>query len=118
MRISDDFLKCVGFVAKDAVSARYGGTAFIVGIPYDDRTGFWHVITAKHVADAIGNNGCIISMNGKDGSVIHAQPMGVRWYYHPTELDSVDVAVMPFASKNHGQYDIIPIPISRFATAR
>jgi len=55
-------------------------------------------------------------MNGTDGLPRFIKNGGgIRWFNHPTD-DSVDVAVIPFASGIIGQYDIQDIPISMFAT--
>jgi len=39
-----------------------------------------------------------------------------RWWYHPTEAESVDVAVTPFAPGMFGDYDIEYIPEQTFAS--
>ena len=107
--------KSVGFVSRDTNPLQYGGTAFLVQVPYDDHSGCLHLVTAKHVADVVGSN-CVIGMNGKDGLPLFAKCQGVQWFYHPTEADSVDAAVLPFASSRINDYDISPIPTEIFAT--
>jgi hypothetical protein len=115
MRIADEIAKSVGFVSRDTDPLRYGGTAFLVQVPYDATSGCLHLVTAKHVADAVGPN-CVIGMNGKDGLPLFAKTQGVEWFHHPTEPDSVDAAILPFASTRTSEYDISPIPIEIFAT--
>lgn len=114
MRIADEIIKSVGFVSRDTDPLRYAGTAFVVQIPYDDTSGCLHLVTAKHVADLIGAD-FVIGFNGKDGKPLFVKNGGVPWYFHPTEPDSVDVAVMPFASARIREYDLSPIPIQIFA---
>lgn len=114
MRIADEIIKSVGFVSRDTDPLRYAGTAFIVHVPFDATTGYLHLVTAKHVADAVGAD-FVIGFNGKDGRPLFVKNGGVPWYFHPEEADSVDVAVIPFASSRIEEYDISPIPVDIFA---
>jgi hypothetical protein len=57
-------------------------------------------VTAKHVAAALDPGEVLIAMNAKDGAPLFLQKGDTPWFYHPTEPDSVDVAVMPFGSGN------------------
>jgi hypothetical protein len=122
MRIPDELIKSVGFVsrynpdANGGVSLQFGGTAFIVGVRIDDTFGLAHLVTAKHVADAIKPAEAVIAMNGKDGRPLFLRTGDTKWFYHPTEEASVDVAVLPFGSVRFDQYDIAWIPESIFAT--
>lgn len=63
MRIPDHLLKSVGFVSRwdtDGDGALdFGGTAFIVGAHTDERFGLAHLVTAKHVAEAIEPAGSV-----------------------------------------------------------
>jgi len=114
MRIADEITKSVGFVSRDSDPLRYAGTAFIVQVPFDATSGCLHLVTAKHVADVVGAD-FVIGFNGKDGKPLFVKNGGVPWYFHPTEEDSVDVAVIPFASSRIREYDISPIPVEIFA---
>lgn len=114
MRIADEIIKSVGFVSRDTDPLRYAGTAFVVQIPYDDTSGCLHLVTAKHVADVVGAD-FVIGFNGKDGQPLFVKNGGVPWYFHPTESDFVDVAVMPFASARILEYDLSPVPVQIFA---
>ncbi len=114
MRIADEIIKSVGFVSLDTDPLRYAGTAFIVQVPYDECSGCLHLVTAKHVADVVGAD-FVIGFNGKDGKPLFVKNGGVPWYFHPKEPDSVDVAVIPFASSRVRDYDISPIPVQIFA---
>lgn len=120
MRIPDQLIKCVGFVAHDREPVQYGGTAFIVGVRGEDgEGGFLHLVTAKHVAEAIEPGPYLIGMNGKDGRKILLKSGDTnpqQWWYHPTERDSVDVAVTPFATAIMDEYDVEWIPEDSFAT--
>jgi hypothetical protein len=122
MRIPDRLLKCVGFVSRyepddeGGSQLRFGGTAFIVGILMDGKVGLAHIVTAKHVAESIEPGEAVITMNAKDGMPLSLRTGGQKWFYHPTEKDSVDVAVMPFGSPRFQEYDIEWIPEEVFAT--
>jgi rhodanese-related sulfurtransferase len=115
MRISDGLLKTVGFVSRfepegDGALLRFGGTAFIVGVRTEHDYSLAHIVTAKHVAEAIAPTEAVIAMNGKDGEPLFLRTGDQQWFYHPTEPDSVDVAVMPFGSRRFHEYDIEWIP--------
>jgi len=110
MRVADEIIKSVGFVSRDTEPLRYAGTAFVVQVPCGENSGLLHVVTAKHVADVVGAD-FVIGFNGKDGEPLFVKNGGVPWYLHPTEPDSVDLAVIPFASSRIREYDISPIPV-------
>lgn len=114
MRIADEIAKSVGFVSRDTDPLRYAGTAFVVQVPGEETSGWLHLVTAKHVADAVGAD-FVIGFNGKDAMPLFVKNAGVPWYFHPTESHCVDVAVIPFASSRIHDYDISPIPVGIFA---
>jgi len=121
MRIPDRLLKSVGFVSRfqpegDGALLQFGATAFIVGVHTDEKFGLAHIVTAKHVAQAIAPAEAVIAMNAKDGAPLFLRTGEARWFYHPTEPDSVDVAVMQFGSHRFQDYDIEWIPEDMFAT--
>ncbi|MGH9745206.1 MAG: hypothetical protein ACRD59_03750 [Candidatus Acidiferrales bacterium] len=122
MRIADRLLKCVGFVSRyepddeGGSRLRFGGTAFIVGVLMDGNIGLAHLVTARHVVEAIEPGETVITMNAKDGMSLSLRTGNQKWFYHPTEKDSVDVAVMPFGSARFNEYDIEWIPEGMFAT--
>src|ERR1700683_699259 len=122
MRIADRLLKSVGFVSRydaDDEGGSYigfGGTAFIVGVLMDEKNVLAHLVTAKHVAKAIEADEGVIAMNGKDGMPLFLRTGSQKWFYHPTEEDSVDVAVMPFGSPRFNEYDIEWISEEVFVT--
>jgi hypothetical protein len=122
MRIPDRLLKSVSFVSRlepegDGARLCFGGTAFIVGVHTDEKFGLAHIVTAKHVALAIEPAEAVIAMNAKDGLPRYLRTGNQPWFYHPTEPESVDVAVLPFGCVNFQEYDIEWIPEDMFATA-
>ncbi len=116
MRIPDQIIKCVGFVSRFEEKLKFGGTAFVVGVHMDATHGYAHLVTAKHVAEAIEPAEAVIAMNAKDGHPLFLRTADARWFYHPTEPDSVDVAVLPFGSTRFAEYDITWVPEEIFAT--
>jgi hypothetical protein len=121
MRISDLLLKSVGFVSRyepdgDGVRLAFGGTAFIVGVRVAGDLSLAHFVMAKHVAEQIEPAEAVIAMNAKDGAPLYLRTGESHWFYHPTEKDSVDVAVMPFGSARFRDYDIAWIPEDIFVT--
>jgi hypothetical protein len=121
MRIADRVLKSVGFVSRFDGSDQpliFGGTAFIVGVKMDANANLVHLVTAKHVAEAIEPAEAVIGINAKDGAPRFLRTGEQKWFYHPTHKDTVDVAVMPLGSPNMGLYDIAFIPEADFATEK
>jgi len=121
MRIPDRILKTVGFVSRydpneDGARLMFGGTAFIVGVRTDKQFSLAHLVTAKHVAEAIEPAEAVFAMNAKDGKPLYLRTGDQQWFYHPTEPDSVDVAIMPFGSRRFQEYDIEWIPEDIFLT--
>lgn len=116
MRVSDDLLKCVGFVSRQVDPLQYRGTAFIVTVAAGGSYSVAHLVTAKHVAIELRAGESVIAFNGKDGAPRFAQIADAPWFFHPTEPDSVDVAIMPFAIPNTDDYDISPVPERLFTT--
>lgn len=122
MRISNNLLKTVGFVCPWEPDGAGGafihprGTAFLVDVEMEKNAGFKHIVTAKHVAKAIEQTEGVIVMNGKDGEPLFFRTAKERWFYHPEEEDSVDVAVLPFKSARINEYDVLGLPEAIFAT--
>jgi hypothetical protein len=121
VRISNLLTKSVGFVSRfeedaEGATLRFGGTAFIVGVPTDENFVLGHIVTAKHVAKAIQPDEAVIAMNAKDGLPLFLRTGSQQWFFHPTEADCVDVAVLPFGSPRFKEYDITWIPEAMFAT--
>jgi hypothetical protein len=122
MRVSDRLLKSVGFVSRynpddqGGANLKFGGTAFIVGVHMDEKYSLAHLVTAQHVAKAIEPDEAVIAMNAKDGAPLFLRTGTQKWFYHPTERDSVDVAAMPFGSARFHEYDIEWIPEEIFVT--
>ena len=78
--------------------------------------GLAHIVTAKHVAEAIEPAEAVIALNAKDGAPLFLRTGETQWFYHPTESDSVDVAVLPFGSARFNEYDIAYIPEDIFVS--
>jgi hypothetical protein len=120
MRIPDRLVKCTGFISHDLPTLDFIGTVFIVGI-HDGTPGnaLLHLVTAKHVAEVFDPGSCIIALNGKDGAPLFpkiGKEDDIQWFYHPTEPNAVDVAVVPFATARLDEYDIEWVPEEMFAT--
>ena len=116
MRIPDRLLNCVGFIAHDTPQITYGGTAFVVGIKSALKGSYLHLVTARHVAEAVEHGPFIVGLNLKaGGKVMLRSSEGARWWYHPSDK-STDVAVMPFAPSMYSDYDIQWISEAYFAT--
>jgi len=121
MRVSTHLLKCVGYVAERLPSVigqeEYDpyATGFFVGIR-SESTGRYHAlfVTAKHVADDLENHEIGFIANTKDGGTAPLSMASDKWFFHPTEASSVDIAVLPFFVDPN--FDIVLVQTELFAT--
>jgi hypothetical protein len=94
MRFNRDVRKSVVFLgypdfSKGPNGIRCEGTGFLLlykNTPY--------LVTARHVADLLGETGCVARINKNDGTSANVDGDIVRWYFHPDR--NVDVALTPF----------------------
>lgn len=96
MRVPDSLLNCVGFISHDRIRMRYIGTTFIVGVAGSLGNAYLHAVTAKHVAEEVQGRPFVIGLNFKDGKAGWLRSE-IKWWYHPTEPETTDVAVTIFA---------------------
>jgi hypothetical protein len=78
------------------------------------------LVTAKHVVDAVSGRSYVTRVNSSDGSpkpvwADTGSDANVKWWFHPTEADAVDVAVAPWVIAP--DEDIQSIPVELFLTA-
>jgi hypothetical protein len=74
-----------------------------------------HLLTAAHVAEELEGFDFYIQANKKDGTVaVIEADCNTRWWYHPTERDKVDAALMLLSVEDIMQLDISPIPVTMF----
>ena len=109
MRLDDDLRKTVVFFGFDDNTPGKGGircvgTGFLVG---HDTCGY--LVTAKHLAQGLGENPFLVRVNKKGGGSINlpansGEP-NIRWYEHPDP--NVDVAVMPVTLAEGSEFDAL-----------
>jgi len=117
MRVSDRIRNCVGFLSHAVTNPKYIGTGFLVAIRGRFDNAYVHLVTAAHVAEVLDPGDWLFGMNGKPPlGKIWLQGGTVKWWYHPTERDSVDCAVTIFASNKTHEYDMEYIPDVMFVT--
>lgn len=121
MRVDQEVLQCVVFVCRSKIlptenvriASSFIGTAFLVGISANQRKGsFMYLVTAKHVADSLGNEPFFVRLNTKKGACAYVAVQGIPWYYHPKD-ESCDVAVMPFGIPQD-VFDFKMLPLDMF----
>ena len=107
-------LKCVGFISHSQLDGpNYVGTVFLVAT----NDGMLHLVTAKHVAEVFDPGPFVIAMNAVDGKPRFLRGGdNIRWFYHPTESGSVDVAVCPFSVPDVNLFDARAINEKSFAS--
>jgi hypothetical protein len=101
MRISEELrASAISLATVLSVGSRerlcYQGSGFIVGVPSAAIPGiaYRYLVTAKHVADRLLLGGWVVRLNTKDGRSITCRGTKEdKWWFHPTESSSVDVAV-------------------------
>lgn len=133
MRVPDQVLKTAVFLGVDTATGReYGGTGYIVSVDYGpgyvleeqietttvrERYPFMFLVTAAHVAEKLEEAvDFYVRANSQDGTL--AEPKqnheNCKWWYHPTERNSVDAAAMLLPFDTAKSLDIIPIPVTIF----
>jgi hypothetical protein len=106
MRLPDQILNTVCFIAHNTAEIKFGGTAFVVSIRGAHNNAFLYLVTAKHVADEIEDCPFIIGLNEKKGGKAHIDADGVKWYFHPTEPNAVDAAATPFSPSKYENLNV------------
>jgi hypothetical protein len=133
MYIPDAIRKCVVFIGYQLANGTTGlaGTGFLVGRPFQQSEtpnfgavtpSFAYLITAKHVLDGIRKKGLDevwIRLNSKDGIARWANTKMNDWQFHPTEKDTVDVAIFNASGATMGassNFDHGIFPIGGFTS--
>lgn len=121
VRIPDEILSCVGFIAEvvdeGAGSPTFDhiGTGFFVSIPSDDpqvrdsarAPEYFAFVTAAHVVKALTGKKAAFIVNKKSGGVMVIEDISCCWYRHPSD-PSVDVAIIPFGWNSEMDIKVIP----------
>jgi hypothetical protein len=110
MRLPDQVLRTVCFISRSTADIVYGGTGFVVAVRGDHGNAYLHLVTAKHVAQAVEGAPFVIGINTKGGkkAILDAdlESGGLKWWYHPTEPNAVDTAVTMFSPANYDQLEV------------
>jgi hypothetical protein len=104
MRLPDEFLRSVVFLGQREVEhgkekLHLGGTAFVVGVPTREPPVDYHLylVTARHSIFELEGMDYLVRANTKEGCFKEIPISGnEKWWFHPTEETSVDVAVLPW----------------------
>lgn len=91
MRFNRDAKKCVVFLGypepeNGPTAIRCEGTGFLLLYK-----GGFHLVTARHVAESLGDIGWATRVNRLDGSCALIEAENVPWIFHPN--DTVDIAI-------------------------
>jgi hypothetical protein len=101
MRVPDELKRCVCYLGgREARNAKeeYVGTGFFVNVLQSGQV-FSHLVTADHVLtrmEAFPYR--LLRFNNRQGDAVEVDINGVKWFKHPSEPKSVDVAAcnIPF----------------------
>jgi hypothetical protein len=119
VELTENLLNSVAFLSPDDYEIRNVGTGFTVGIPGAVGNIVLYLVTSAQVAYQLDHIPFLIGQNflvqGK--SLIRTRD-NYRWWYHPTEAESVDVAVTMFAGQGFSPSDLNfhYVPVSMLAT--
>jgi hypothetical protein len=121
VRVPDEVLQCVGYLAEyitsDATGEVYDwkGSAFSVAVPslYDPKQQFFYFVTALHLLRDVQQDQVRIVINKKGGGREVIKP--TDWWRHPTD-DSADVAVTPYNLP--ASFDVKQIITDSFLTTK
>ena len=132
MRVPDEIHECVAFLGrairnpqglKQTKEART--TAFFVGVPSEKfrDTHYIYLVTAQHSAKQLSLGGSwfgLCNIPPEAGYVEFAAGSETSWWYHPTEPERVDAAVIEMPGQYppaKGDTPFRYIPVSMFATS-
>ncbi len=130
MIFPDAIRKCVVFIGyrlSDG-STRLAGTGFLVARPADTSVSpeigstylsFAYLLTAKHIIDFVKEKALsevLVRLNYRDGKARWISTRLEDWQYHPTEANSVDVALLRAQGLQTALIDHGVFPIAAFAT--
>lgn len=116
MRVPDTLRKSVVFLGKpttgDGIALR--ATAFCVAVPLSNgEDNVAYLVTTKHSADALGRGRFGVRVNPPIGPAFNVWgDEKTEWWYHPTEPDRVDAAVVRWYPTE--LEDIRALPVSMF----
>lgn len=120
MRVPDAVLKSSVFIGiRKGTEPVYGGTGYFVGVDGAYGSPSWiYLVTAKHVAEQIDGLDFVVRVNRKIGEPAIVEGVGARWWYHPTEPERVDAAVVPWGLPEEvgPTLDVATLPLAMFAT--
>jgi hypothetical protein len=134
VRVPDEILKTAVFLGRETDKGlEYGGTGYVISVHYGPGYAFtteaagtinasryplMFLVTAAHVAEELEGFDFHIRSNFKDGSLAEIrQDSSTKWWYHPTEREAVDAALMVLPVSEILSLDIVPIPVLMFADA-
>ncbi len=111
MRLPNQILNTVCFIAKSGAIESYKATGFIVSVAGAHKNAHLYVVTAKHVANAVAGSPFVIGFNTNEGTkgrfeLNYDSDHPLRWWDHPTEPNAVDVAVFPFRPTEYPILDV------------
>jgi hypothetical protein len=121
MQVPNEIRQCVVFLgtpgsSDDEIILRCTAVLVAMQISPGSDTLSVYVVTVKHHADKIEGKKFGIRLNTKDG---RAKPLWIdedrKWYRHPTEPNSVDLAVLPLGTLD-SIYEFRVIPREMFLT--
>lgn len=117
MNLSRNLLRSVLFVGSDDDTQRFTpkGTAFLAQFE-----GSTYLVTARHVAEQLGNDDLQLRVNRLDGGsdvvTVSVPLLDAPWRYYPDD-DTVDLAVLLFESRlNPRVYEAANIPAEMFVS--
>jgi hypothetical protein len=117
MNIPDEVRKSVAFACyrDHKGEIRYGGTVFFVIDIVSDSGGYATTVTAKHVVVEIERDSIdrmvLLRVNRLDGDIDSIEIATADWKFHPSTVESVDVAVYDW-TPDSSIYDVMQTPIS------
>jgi hypothetical protein len=105
VRISENVRKLVVFLGhEDSTPGKGGidciGIGFLVGCEPEG-----YLVTAKHLADALGDDPFLVRVNLKDGSSQNIPVNTVQWFRHPDP--TVDVAAIKVSFRRENNFDTL-----------
>jgi hypothetical protein len=118
MLVPEALKTCVAFLGRkigsgESARVRWVGTGFLVEVPSSILgDAFSYLVTAQHVAEILLLGEYVVRVNLNDGRWVDIVGRSTDvWWYHPTERETVDVAVRPLAPPETVNFRTIPLDL-------
>jgi hypothetical protein len=111
MRVPDDVLNSVVFIGRDCNGrTRWTSTGFLVAVPHGTNLAAGYLVATRHSALKLDGLPFVLRFNRESGPPVELPvPNDAKWWYHPTEPEAVDAAVLSISPPEETNYRAVSV---------